>query len=135
MSGIRLNQITLGAKDMAASVLFYQNLGLSLIVDSAPRYCRLEFPPPPCGGQPATLSLHETVQDWQPPADWPLVYFEVDDIDAFIAAGKLTPLNPPKTQSYLWREADILDPAGNRIRLYQAGESRRYPPWRVTGVP
>lgn len=114
---------------MAASVAFYQSLGLTLIVDSAPRYVRFEFPEIG-GGEPATLSLHEVSGDMQPNVNWPLIYFEVDDLDAYISNKKLTPLAPATTQSYLWREADILDPAGNKIRLYQAGENRRYPPWR-----
>jgi len=35
MNNIRLNQVTLAATDMPASMSFYQNLGLILIVDSA----------------------------------------------------------------------------------------------------
>lgn len=128
--GLRLNQVTLGARDMAASVTFYQNLGLRLIVDSAPRYVRFEFPKS-SDAEPATLSLHEVGDAWQPPSDWPLIYFEVDDLDAFIKDKDVTPINPPKSQSYLWREADIFDPSGNKIRLYTAGENRRFPPWRV----
>ncbi len=127
---LRLNQVTLGAPDMAASIGFYQNLGLTLIVDSAPRYVRFEFPDTGAG-EPSTLSLHEVAPDWQPPVDWPLIYFEVDDLDAYISDNNLAPLSPPKAQAYLWREADILDPAGNKIRLYQAGKNRRFPPWRI----
>jgi len=104
-------------------------LGLRLIVDSAPRYVRFEFPPNEYGER-ATLSLHEVATGWTP-ADWPLIYFEVDDLDAYITEHKLSPIAPAKTQTYLWREADILDPAGNKIRLYQAGKNRRYPPWRI----
>ncbi len=132
MSGLRLNQVTLGAKDMAASILFYKSLGLILIVDSAPRYVRFEFPPNPNGGEPATLSLHETPTDWAAPQDGALIYFEVDDLDNFIKVHNLSPLTLPKTQSYLWREADIFDPAGNKIRFYQAGGTRRFPPWRLS---
>ncbi len=129
---LRLNQVTLGTKDMAASVSFYQNLGLTLIVDSAPRYVRFEFPLRDDTPEPATLSLHDVEENWHPPQDWPLIYFELDDLDEFIKAHDLSPLTPPETKSYLWREADILDPSGNRIRLYQAGKNRRFPPWRVT---
>jgi hypothetical protein len=32
---------------------------------------------------------------------------------------------------YLWREAVLRDPSGNRIKLYHAGENRLNPPWRV----
>lgn len=132
MSGIRLNQVTLAATDMSASIAFYQKLGLRLIVDSAPRYVRFEFPPSPVGGEPATLSLHGAPNDWQADDYAPLIYFELDDIDAFIKDTGLNPLTPPEDKSYLWREADIVDPAGNRIRLFQAGENRRHPPWRVS---
>ena len=131
MKGLRLNQVTLGAIDMAASVLFYQRLGLTLIVDSAPRYVRFEFPDPPAGGEPATLSLHAVHKDWRPADEWPLIYFEVDDLAAFIAAADLTPLSPPEMMSYDWEEADILDPSGNRIRLFKAGQARRFPDWRI----
>ncbi len=137
MTGLRLNQVTLGARDMAASVTFYQTLGLELIVDSAPRYVRFAFPEPGpehAFGEPASLSLHAVRSDWRAPEDWPLIYFELDDIDAYLARLAdlgITPIAAAKTQNYLWREADILDPSGNRIRLYQAGENRLNPPWRV----
>lgn len=131
MNGLRLNQVTLGATDMAASILFYKRLGLTLIVDSAPRYVRFEFPDPPGAGEPATLSLHAVDTDWRAPGDWPLIYFEVDDIPAYIAGAKLTPLAAPEMKPYAWEEADILDPAGNRIRLYTAGHARRFPDWRI----
>ena len=116
---------------MAASVLFYQNLGLRLIVDSAPRYVRFEFPSDTQTPDPATLSLHSAPSSWTAQNHNPLIYFEVDDLDDFISDKNLSPLAPPETQSYLWIEADIVDPSGNRIRLYQAGENRRFPPWRV----
>lgn len=131
MNGIRLNQVTLGAKDMAASVSFYQSLGLTLIVDSAPRYVRFEFPDPPEGGEPATLSLHGVEDGWSAPADWPLIYFELDDLQAFIAQTGVNPINAPELKSYDWEEADIFDPAGNRIRLFKAGKARRFPDWRI----
>lgn len=131
MNGLRLNQVTLGATDMAASVLFYKRLGLTLIVDSAPRYVRFEFPDPPGEGEPATLSLHAVDADWRAPSDWPLIYFEVDDLRAYLNACALIPLTPPTLQSYAWEEADILDPSGNRIRLYTAGHARRFPDWRI----
>ena len=128
---LRLNQVTLGAVDMAASIAFYQSLGLTLIVDSAPRYVRFEFPDNG-DAPPATLSLHGVEAKMTPAADWPLIYFEVDDVAGFIKDKSLTPLAPPKMQSYLWEEADILDPSGNRIRIYKAGDARRFPPWRVS---
>jgi catechol 2,3-dioxygenase-like lactoylglutathione lyase family enzyme len=130
MPSLRLNQVTLAAKDMAASVSFYESLGLTLIVDSAPRYVRFEFPDDGQGTQ-ATLSLHAAQTDFTPSPDTPLIYFEVDDIEAFLTEKSLTPLTTPEMKSYLWFEADIEDPSGNRIRFFTAGENRRFPPWRV----
>ena len=37
----------------------------------------------------------------------------------------------PKDEKYLWREAVLHDPSGNKIKLYWAGENRLNPPWRV----
>ncbi len=127
---IKLNQVTLGAKDMAASIVFYQKLGLILIVDSAPRYVRFEFPRGD-SQEPDTLSLHGAEIDFDPAADWPLIYFEVEDVAAFLKSVDITPVSPPELKSYLWTEADILDPSGNRIRIFNAGENRRFPPWRI----
>ena len=131
MSGLQLNQVTLGAKNMASSVSFYKNLGLTLIVNSAPRYVRFEFPIPPQGGEPATLSLHSVTDEWEAPKDWPLIYFEVDDVAVFLETVGVKPLLPVETKSYAWTEADILDPAGNRIRIFHGGTTRRFPDWRV----
>lgn len=130
MNGLRLNQVTLGVIDMAESISFYKRLGLTLIVDSAPRYVRFEFPTPPNGGEPATLSLHGVEVGWTA-ADGPLIYFEVDDLHVYLKATDLTPLSPPEMKSYAWEEADVLDPAGNRIRLFKAGRARRFPDWRI----
>ena len=127
---LRLNQVTLATKDMTASVIFYQKLGLKLIVDSAPRYVRLEFPDDGHGTQ-ATLSLHAATTNFTPAPDAPLIYFEVENVQAFLNEKGLSPLTTPEMKSYLWFEADIEDPSGNRIRLYSAGENRRFPPWRV----
>ena len=115
---------------MAASVLFYEKLGLKRIVDSAPRYVRFEFPDDGQGTQ-ATLSLHSAQTDFTPTPDVPLIYFEVDDVEVFLAEKDLKPLTTPEMKSYRWFEADIEDPSGNRIRLFTAGENRRFPPWRI----
>ena len=37
----------------------------------------------------------------------------------------------PEDQTWLWREAWLRDPDGNRLCLYHAGNNRRFPPWRV----
>jgi hydroxymethylpyrimidine/phosphomethylpyrimidine kinase len=119
-----LNQVTLPCPDYAASVEFYRRLGLTQIVDSPPRYARFETP----GG--ATLSIHAA--DATGPGT--VIYFEVDDVDAAVAAMQGRGLEfdaLPTDQDWLWREAYLSDPAGNRLCIYHAGENRRFPPWRV----
>ncbi|MBB5986170.1 bifunctional hydroxymethylpyrimidine kinase/phosphomethylpyrimidine kinase [Sphingobium lignivorans] len=116
----RLNQLSVPMLDYAASRDFYEDLGLRLIVDSPGNgYARFEAP----GG--ATLSIH---------GDSPAVYFECDDLDARVAQLQSAGLvfdSEPQTQGWGWREAWLVDPAGNRVCLYAAGENRRYPPWRL----
>lgn len=118
---MRLNQVTVGATDYDASVAFYKALGLRQIVDSPPRYARFETP----GGE--TLSIHH-VDDVKSTTS---IYFEVDDVDAFVAALDLPLVHEPVDQRWLWREAWLNDPAGNEICIYHAGENRRFPPWRI----
>ncbi|MBS0478625.1 MAG: bifunctional hydroxymethylpyrimidine kinase/phosphomethylpyrimidine kinase [Proteobacteria bacterium] len=119
--GARLNQVTVPTDDYAASCAFYTELGLKQIVrtDDA-HYARFEA----AGG--ATLSVESGAR--------PTVYFECEDLDAEVArlqkAG-VTFDQLPTEQSWLWREARLTDPSGNPLCLYQAGENRRYPPWRL----
>jgi len=124
---LRLNQVTIGSNDYAASVRFYRLLGLRQIVDAAPHYARFETP----GG--ATLSIHAQESDVLGGAS---VYFECDDLDGTVA--RLDGLGiafdgPPVDQRWLWREAWTTDPGGNRLCLFSAGEARRFPPWRIEG--
>ena len=118
---MKLNQVTVGTTDYAASVDFYTRLGLKQIVDSPPRYARFETP----GGE--TFSIHQV----EAVASTTTVYFEVDDVDAFVAGLDLPLKQAPVDQPWLWREARLRDPSGNEICLYHAGENRRFPPWRV----
>jgi catechol 2,3-dioxygenase-like lactoylglutathione lyase family enzyme len=128
---MRLNQVTVPLIDYQASVAFYQRLGLKLIVDSPPRYARFECPEGD-GGEPATFSIEQV--DGYRGGDWPEIWFETDDLDALVdrlRADGIIIESEPVTKSYLWREAVVRDPAGTRIKLYHAGENRRFPPWRV----
>ncbi len=120
---MKLNQVTVGAIDYQASVAFYTKLGLAQIVQAPPRYARFETP---CG---ETFSIHlvEEVKSTT------LVYFEVEDVDAFVAALDLPLAQEPVDQPWLWREARLRDPAGNEICIYHAGDNRRFPPWRLDG--
>ena len=120
-----LNQVTVPCRDYDASVAFYTTLGLRQIVASPPRYARFETP----GG--ATFSLHAIDEDV---VDQIVVYFEVDDVDATVAELREKGIqfeHDPVDQQWLWREAYVIDPAGNRLCIYSAGENRRFPPWRV----
>ncbi len=120
----RLNQITLAVGDYEEAVIFYRAIGLHLIVDSPSNgYARFESP----GG--ATLSISTGHGE----TGGASVYFECLDVDAYVEhlRGQGITCPPPVDQSWNWRECWINDPTGNRICFYQAGEDRRYPPWRV----
>ena len=120
---MKLNQVMVGTTDYAASVDFYRRLGLRQIVDSAPRYARFETQ----SGE--TLSIHAV----DAVVGTTIVYFEVDDVDSFVAALDLPIEAGPADQEWLWREARLRDPCGNAICVYHAGENRRFPPWRIGG--
>jgi hydroxymethylpyrimidine/phosphomethylpyrimidine kinase len=123
--GISLNQMTIGARNYAASVAFYKALGLCQIVDSPETgYARFE------ADNGVTLSIHA---DEKGPGG-AVVYFESQRLDAWVSgliAAGLVFDQRPQDESWLWREARLRDPHGNIICLYSAGENRRYPPWRI----
>ena len=125
---MNLNQVTVGCDDVEASVAFYRTLGLKLIVKDV-HYARFE-----CPDGDATFSVHKA--DELAPGAGPLVYFECDDLDARVrelAAHGIRVDAQPQDQPWLWREAYLRDPAGNRICLYHAGKNRKNPPWRIEG--
>ena len=118
-----LNQVTVPAQDLSASERFYRLLGLRQVVRASPRYARFESE----GG--ATFSIAT-----DPDYTGPVVYFECGDLDVTVAYLQQQGVKfeqEPKDETWGWREARLRDPAGNSVRLYQAGEMRRYPPWRV----
>jgi catechol 2,3-dioxygenase-like lactoylglutathione lyase family enzyme len=124
---MNLNQVTIYTNKSEQSVAFYRKLGLRLIVDSLPRYARLE-----CPAGDATLSIHET--DKETNESNIVLYFECEDLDARVAELKAEGLQfeqDPQDQAWLWREAYLRDPSNNRICLFYAGENRQNPPWRV----
>lgn len=123
---MRLNQITLPCIDYDESVAFFRKIGLRQIVSSPPRYARFETQ------DGTTLSVHRV--DSLPPDGHVVVYFEVEDVDETVRSLKSVGLSfelEPIDQTWLWREAYLRDPAGNRICIYKAGRNRRYPPWRI----
>jgi catechol 2,3-dioxygenase-like lactoylglutathione lyase family enzyme len=123
---MNLNQVTLPATDVDRSAEFYRRLGFTQIVSSLPRYARFECP------DGATFSLH-AFKSLTPSQT--VVYFECDDVDAtyqrLLALG-IAFDQPPQDQIWLWREAYLHDPDGNIICLYHAGNTRRFPPWRLS---
>jgi hydroxymethylpyrimidine/phosphomethylpyrimidine kinase len=126
-AGPRLNQVTVTGTHYARSVDFYRKLGLNQIVDSPDSgYARFEA----AGG--ATFSVQidpdETISATT------AVYLECDDLDERVeqlARNGLAFEHGPRNQPWMWREARLRDPDGNIIFLYQAGEARRFPPWRM----
>ena len=125
---MELNQVTVPCTDYAASVAFYQKLGLRLIVDSPPRYARFE------SSAGSTLSIHAA--NSVPESSGITIYFEVDDVDATVRELQGNGLEfdaEPVDQRWLWREAFLSDPGGNVICIFHGGENRRNPPWRVSG--
>ncbi|MGH6950370.1 MAG: VOC family protein [Vitreimonas sp.] len=77
-------------------------------------------------------------REWADPArERAATYFECGDVDAEAArlqrAG--VPIErAPQQQPWLWYEAWLRDPAGNAICLFNAGDNRRFPPWRLDGA-
>ncbi|HEX8238358.1 MAG TPA: bifunctional hydroxymethylpyrimidine kinase/phosphomethylpyrimidine kinase [Allosphingosinicella sp.] len=125
-AGPTLNQVTLPAGDYEASVAFYRLLGCRQIVASPPRYARFEAP----GGVTLSIEVRETAD----PPSTTEHFFQCADVDAQVArlAGAGVEFDlMPEDRDYLWRVAETRDPHGNRIRLYQTGEYRRFPPWRI----
>lgn len=123
---MRLNQVTVGASDLAASIAFYETLGLKLIVRND-HYARFELP-----DGDSTFSLHLAPEPPGPHA--PVIYFECDDLDAQVArlaARGVVFQSAPQDQPWLWREAHLRDPAGNALILFHAGANRTHPPWRI----
>lgn len=120
-----LNHVTMGCRDYAASVNFYMALGLQRIVDSPSNgYARFEAP------NGVTFSIHQS----DDVAGSTIIYFESKRLDAWVtelASQGFAFEQLPQDESWGWREARLLDPAGNIVCLYKAGENRRYPSWRI----
>ena len=123
---MRMNQVTVSARDLQASVAFYQMLGLKLIVRSD-HYARFV-----CPDGSSTFSI--VLDPGAAGVSQTVVYFEDDDLDATVERLKeagLTFYEEPHDQTWLWREAHLRDPTGNVLCLYFAGKNRVDPPWRL----
>ncbi len=124
---MNLNQVTVPSKDVKKAIDFYKTLGLILIVEALPHYARFE-----CSNGDSTFSIHlvDSVKD----GDGVIVYFEEDNLDDYV--NKLVKKGiafqeMPEDRKWLWREARLVDPDGNKLIIYHAGNHRKNPPWRV----
>ncbi|MGO9753122.1 MAG: VOC family protein [Solirubrobacteraceae bacterium] len=122
---MRLNQVTVAVSDLDRSVAFYGRLGLEQIV-AGDGYARFA-----CPDRDSTFSIEQapTVS-----ASATTVYFECEDLAARVSALQGDGVvfeRGPVDQPWLWREARLRDPDGNRLCLFEAGENRLNPPWRL----
>jgi catechol 2,3-dioxygenase-like lactoylglutathione lyase family enzyme len=127
---LNLNQVTIYSDRTVETVEFFEKLGLIRIVDSLPRYARLE-----CPDGDSTLSVNEFGE--HTPINNIVLYFECDALDAEVARLKGLGLEfdeDPIDRPWLWRQAYLKDPNGNKICLFTAGENRKDPPWRLAEV-
>jgi catechol 2,3-dioxygenase-like lactoylglutathione lyase family enzyme len=128
---VRLNHVTLAVGDVESSARFYGRLGLEQIVANYPDYARFLAPQ-----GDTTLSLHRAERTALEPSA--SIHFEVDDVDRTVEQLERAGFRfacDPVDQSYLWREAILLDPDRYRIFIYHAGENRLDPPWRLRPAP
>ena len=124
-----LNQVTIYTAKSLETAEFFQKLGLRLIVDSLPRYARLE-----CPDGNSTLSIQESPAHLSLQETSIVLYFECEDVDRTVKELKASDLvfdEDPADRPWLWRQAYLKDPNGNKICLFSAGENRKNPPWRV----
>ena len=122
---MNLNQVTLPVSNMETTTEFYKILGFTQIVDT-PHYARFE-----CPAGSSTFSLSLETNEFSNGAT---IYFEQENLDEWVLQLKAKGIQfdqDPKDERYLWREAILKDPSGNKIKLYWAGENRLNPPWRV----
>ena len=125
---MNLNHVTLPVTDLESAIDFYRRMGFTQITYAPPRYARFE-----CPQGDSTFSLHAV--PGPPTNTGVVVYFECSDLDervqALQSAGFMfTQL--PTDAPWLWREARLVDPSGNTLCLFHAGENRRHPPWRIS---
>jgi len=126
---MNLNHITIPSLDLTKSIPFYEVLGLKLIVKSLPHYARFVCPN---GG--ATFSIHQTEELPKGNGNGIWTYFECDNLDTYVEALVKKGIEfdqLPKDMPWLWREAWLYDLDGNKLILYNAGENRLNPPWRI----
>jgi catechol 2,3-dioxygenase-like lactoylglutathione lyase family enzyme len=124
---MNLNQVTIASLDVAKSTEFYKTLGLKLIVDALPRYVRLE-----CPDGESTFSISSV--DALPEGNKIKLYFEVDNLSKTVSELKekgITFNTEITEQSWLWTDVNLKDPDGHDLIIFNAGENRKNPPWRI----
>ena len=124
---MNLNQITIPSLNVEKATEFYQTLGLYLIVKALPHYVRFE-----CPDGDSTFSIHEVEN--LPTANGITIYFEDDNLDEVVPQLQSKGIiftQLPEDKPWLWREAHLNDPDGNKIILFKAGDNRKNPPWRI----
>jgi catechol 2,3-dioxygenase-like lactoylglutathione lyase family enzyme len=124
---MNLNQVTVPVTDIERSIAFYKRLGLLLIVNAPPHYARFE-----CPAGDATFSIHKV--DEMTNNTQIIIYFEVAELDETVnklLAEGIQFDELPEDRTWLWREARLKDPDGNRLIIFFAGANRKNPPWRV----
>lgn len=124
---MNLDQVTIYSDRPVETVEFFETLGLIRIVDSLPRYARLE-----CPDGDTTISVN--IADGITANHTITLYFECEDLDEKVKELRSRGLKfdeEPSDRPWLWREAYLRDPNSNQICLFYAGENRKNPPWRV----
>jgi catechol 2,3-dioxygenase-like lactoylglutathione lyase family enzyme len=125
---LRLNHVTLRVSDLERSVAFYKLLGFKQLVASD-GYARFL-----CPEGDSTLSIESRSGAPLSAGEAITVHFESERLDKLVDELKQRGIEfeqEPTDQSYLWREAIVLDPDGHRLFLYHAGVNRLDPPWRL----
>ena len=74
---MNLNQITVPSLDVKRSIMFYQTLGLKIIVEALPHYARFV-----CPEDGTTFSVHQVEN--LPKGDGIYIYFEHEDLDTYV---------------------------------------------------
>jgi catechol 2,3-dioxygenase-like lactoylglutathione lyase family enzyme len=124
---MNLNQVTLAVHDIKLAVEFYKKLGLTQIVGND-HYARFSLP-----DGDATFSVYLDTEK-QGLDCRGVVYFEHENLHQLVADLKAADIEFTQDitmQTYLWEEAALTDPSGNKIKLYWAGENRLNPPWKL----
>jgi len=122
---MNMNQVTLPVSNIDEATDFYRRMGFLQIVDT-PHYARFECRD---GGATFSLLLEENAF-----SNGATIYFEHEDLDELVErlmSDGFSFEQLPTDMDYLWREAILHDPSGNKIKLYWAGDNRLNPPWRV----